>query len=364
MHPACECMSKVWTVACDATDVPTPLLQALQRSGLAFTPRPAMDRNTIKSIVVMRYDDERDEGHLNAPEARDVIEHTLRNDIRPDQHTAPTRTDLLWETAINDEATQRFLETHMVLETDKKMGACIVTREWYDTMQRQFIQDETSFPRLGKLERDTGEWQVWIPPGDPREIPTVTKSTREGICKELIAQYKRHVYYLYASTYRGRKNADSIWAFIAPRLHEQEFGELRLMPKVRKIPCKTRPVANQRDVLTARASKAVDKLLRALIRAVAEHPTLGQYVDVIDANIPRNRERLHTARDTLVAKGFRAETLQFISADFEAMYTNLCVSNSIEAIAALAARLDMDAEDTLTARAPLMTLSAAAFTRD
>ena len=163
---------------------------------------------------------------------------------------------------------------------------------------------------------------MWIPPGDPREIPTVTKSTREGICKELIAQYKRHVYYLYASTYRGRKNADSIWAFIAPRLHEQEFGELRLMPKVRKIPCKTRPVANQRDVLTARASKAVDKLLRALIRAVAEHPTLGQYVDVIDANIPRNRERLHTARDTLVAKGFRAETLQFISADFEAMYTN------------------------------------------
>jgi hypothetical protein len=103
-----------------------------------------MDRNTIKSIVVMRYDDERDEGQLNAPEARDVIEHTLRNDIRPDQHTAPTRTDLLWETAINDEATQRFLETHMVLETDKKMGACIVTREWYDTMQRQFIQDETS----------------------------------------------------------------------------------------------------------------------------------------------------------------------------------------------------------------------------
>ena len=51
-------MSKVWTVACDATEVPAPLLQALQRIGLAFTPRTNMDQSAIiKSTVVMQYDD-------------------------------------------------------------------------------------------------------------------------------------------------------------------------------------------------------------------------------------------------------------------------------------------------------------------
>ena len=50
-----------------------------------------------------------------------------------------------------------------------------------------------------------------------------------------------------------------------------KFGALRGMPKVHKTPGKFRPVVNQRDVLTARASKVVDRQGARTYAAVRTH---------------------------------------------------------------------------------------------
>ena len=347
-HPACENMAKVWTVDCEANVVPQSLLKALRRTGLAFTPCPR-ESECIRSTVVVRYNCERDGDLMDAREARDVIEKTIQGDIRTDCKAQPTIADTLWEACFRDEATQRFLETHVVLDADKNMGACITTRKWFDAAQRQFLKDTRAFPRIGRLDRETGTWVAWIPQGNPHIIPVATTGTRTAICNELIEQYKRYFFYLHEKAGGEKHAARKLWAFIEPRIHEREFGAMRGMPKVHKTPCKFRPVVNQRDVLTSRASKAVDKLLRRLIHLVAEHEQLGDYGDVIDANIPRNRERLSKARQELIRRGYSAQTLQFISADYEAMYTQIKIERAIEAIAETAARLSMSATDTLTA---------------
>eukprot|EP01043_Picozoa_sp_COSAG02_P066426 COSAG02_NODE_10339_length_1965_cov_1.080386_1_plen_544_part_10 len=147
---------------------------------------------------------------------------------------------------------------------------------------------------------------------------------------------------------QGKHYKPDLWERAGPRPWQMDIGALRGLPKVHKAPCGFRPVVDQRDVITCHASCIVDKAIQTIISEIETHETLGPYSDNIDANIPRNRERLLRAKQDLVTAGFRATDLQFVSGDFEAMYPSIDCDRALRALVSLIVRTGRDFSSTLT----------------
>jgi hypothetical protein len=180
---------------------------------------------------------------------------------------------------------------YLVLPTDKNLGSCIVTRQWFIDMTNKLLSDPANYSMI------TEEELVKILEIQILKVEDMASLVESALANQQLADFLRQ------HAHQDKRSVDSLLVF---------YG----IPKIHKVPTKMRPIIPCHSVIQNPAAKYISKSLKPVLanRPYVLKGTKNMAIWLNSANI------------SVTCKKF------LVSFDIEAFYPNIPVDDAIREV--------------------------------